>query len=371
MNDAIPFLSFDGQSSGLRKKISSVLREVYDSNNFILGTNVEEFERRYATFSGTRYCATTGNGLDALSLSLKAIGVGVGDEVIVPANTCIPTWMAVTAARATVVPVEPDIKTYNLDATKISQAITSKTRAIIPVHLYGQACEMTSIEKIAKKHRLSIIEDNAQAHGAQHNGRSTGSFGVINATSFYPTKNLGAIGDGGAVTTNDRSLYEKVIRLRNYGSGKKNVHEFIGVNSRLDEIQAAVLSLKLADLDKANTHRQRIAELYLNGLQNVGDIELPYTAIGSTHVYHLFVVRTSRRDQLIRHLQRRGIGTMIHYPTPPHLQEAYHKLGLKKGSLPITELIADTVVSLPLWPGMSKPMVERVISSVRTFYGHK
>lgn len=368
MSDPIPFLSFRAQTPAFRKKVLRAMADVYEGDNFILGKKTEEFEKQYASFTGVSFCAGVGSGLDAISISLKAIGIGPNDEVIVPANTCIPTWMAVSAVGARIVPVEPDIDTYNIDPKKIRAAITKATRAIIPVHLYGQACDMTSIGKIASEHNLAIIEDNAQGHGAEHRGKRTGSFGIINATSFYPTKNLGAIGDGGAITTNDKSLYERVRMLRNYGSREKNLNDEPAGNSRLDELQAAVLTLKLAMLSKWNEQRQLLASIYLKGLKGIGDLMLPATSAGSTHVYHLFVIRTSKRDALRDHLEKLGIHTIIHYPVPPHLQKAYVNSGYRKGSFPVTESISNTVLSLPLWPGMKKAEVNRVISAIRSFY---
>jgi dTDP-4-amino-4,6-dideoxygalactose transaminase len=343
------------------------MKEVYSSDKLILGKAVSDFEKSYAKFSGVPYCVGTGNGLDALYLSLKALGIGRGDEVIVPANTCIPTWMAVSNTGANVVPVEPDILSYNIDPSRITASITSATKAIIPVHLYGQACAMTSIMSIAKKHGLYVVEDNAQGHGAMHKGKMTGSFGDVNATSFYPTKNLGAIGDAGAVTTKSKKYYNQVGALRNYGSIVKNRYDVVGINSRLDELQAAVLSVKLNELTKWNEQRKALAALYVNGLKGCGDIVLPVTAKDCTHVYHLFVIRTKRRDQLRAWLAKQGIQSMIHYPVPPHLQPAY-AMDFGKGSFPITEEISDTALSLPLWPGMSRVDVGAVILAIRSFF---
>jgi dTDP-4-amino-4,6-dideoxygalactose transaminase len=368
MSDIIPSVSFRKQPMALLRNIERAFKRVNDSHNFILGEELSNFERAYSKFSGIRYCAGVGNGFDAILLSLKALGIGRGDEVIVPANTCIPTWMAVTAAGATIVPVEPNLQSYNIDVIKIEEAITSKTRAIIPVHLYGQACEMSAIMNTGKRHHINIIEDNAQAHGAEHKGKKTGSFGLINATSFYPTKNLGALGDGGAVTTNNRSLYRTIVELRNYGSIEKNLNEFPGLNSRLDEVQAAVLSEKLKYLDQLNLQRQKLAGYYHEALKNVGDLILPVTVPGSTHVYHLFVIRSDRRDQLSQYLKGKGIGTMIHYRVPPHRQKAYKNYGFKKGKFSITETISNTVLSLPLWPGMKTEQIQRIVGSIASFY---
>lgn len=368
MSEIIPFFSFKGQSAAFHKDMLNAIAQVDRKGQFILGKAVSGFEQRYAKFTRVSFCASTGSGLDAIHLSLRALGIGAGDEVIVPANTCIPTWMAVSAVGAQVVPVEPSIDTYNVDPAKIEAAITPKTKAIVPVHLYGQACDMAAIGKIARKHNLFVVEDNAQAHGAEHGGKKTGSFGDINATSFYPTKNLGAIGDGGAITTNDRKLYDRVINLRNYGSTVKNFNDEIGINSRLDEIQAAVLQVKLNKLKAWNEQRRKIAAIYLKQLGATGDIVTPVTAKHSTHVYHLFVIRTSRRDKLQEYLKKKKIETIVHYPMPPHLQKAYLGLGYTRGSFPITEEIARTVLSLPLWPGMKNSEVDRVTSTIRAFY---
>lgn len=368
MNEIIPFFSFKAQPAALHKDVLRAIAQVERNGRFILGKEVVDFERRYAKFTGVSYCAGTGNGFDAIHLSLKALRIGAGDEVIVPANTCIPTWMAVTAAGATVVPVDPLIDTYNIDPKNIEAAITPRTKAVVPVHLYGQACDMTAIGRIAADHKLSIVEDNAQGHGAEHRAKKTGSFGEINATSFYPTKNLGALGDAGAITTNDRELYDRVVRLRNYGSVVKNLNGETGINSRLDEIQAAVLQVKLRMLKSWNLQRRNIAMMYLKELKDVGDIIVPATAVACTHVYHLFVIRTSRRDELRNYLKRKKVETMVHYRVPPHLQKAYAGLGYSKGSFPVSETIADTALSLPVWPGMKNREVDRVVSTIRAFY---
>jgi len=294
--------------------------------------------------------------------------VGAGDEVIVPSNTYIATALAVSYTGAKPIFVEPGIDTYNIDPAKIEAAITPKTKAIMPVHLYGQACEMDRIIEIAKKHHLYVIEDNAQAHGAAFKGRLTGSFGQVNGTSFYPGKNLGALGDAGAVTTNDQAIAEKISRLRNYGSGKKYYNEEIGFNCRLDEVQAGFLSVKLKYLSQWTEQRKAIAGWYNKGLKGIGDLKLPHTAEGATHVYHIYLIRTKQREDLQKYLAENGIGTMIHYPVPPHLQKAYQHLGYKKGDFPVAEKIADTCLSLPLWPGMTEQQVEDVSEIIRRFF---
>lgn len=349
-------------------EIREAFERVWQSRWYVLGKEVEAFEQAYATFNQTRHCIGVANGLDALHLALIALGIGPGDEVLVPSNTYIATWLAVSFVGATPVPVEPDATTYNLDPTRLEAAITSRTKAVMPVHLYGQACDMAPILAVAQRHHLGVIEDNAQSQSATSGGQLTGSFGHLNGTSFYPGKNLGALGDAGAVTTNDDELAQTLRSLRNYGSQKKYYNERIGYNSRLDELQAAFLAAKLRHLPAWTTQRQAIAQQYLTELAGVGDLILPATAPGSTHVYHLFVVRTSHRDALQQHLQAQGIGTMIHYPVPPHRQEAYADLGYAAGTFPIAEELAATSLSLPLYPGMTSDQVSRVAEVVRTFY---
>lgn len=333
-----------------------------------MGENVKEFEKQYASFNKVNYCVGVSNGLDALHLSLKTLEIGEGDEVIVPSNTYIASLLAVSYVGATPVLVEPDKQTYNIDPQKIEIAITSKTKAIMPVHLYGQACQMEAIMEIAKKHNLKVIEDNAQSQGALFNGKPTGSWGDINGTSFYPGKNLGALGDAGGVTTNDEALMIKASMLRNYGSNKKYHNEVVGFNMRLDECQAAFLNVKLKYLAEWTQQRQTIAQWYFEALEGIEEIILPKTALGATHVYHLFVIRALNRDQLQTHLNENGIGTLIHYPIPPHLQKAYQHLGFKKGDFPIAEEIANTCLSLPIWPGMTKEIVDNIAGVIRKFY---
>lgn len=368
MPEHIPFYSLEQQHAPIRSEIHGAIEKVIDSNQLVLGNSLSGFERGYAAFVGVPYCAGVANGVDAIALSLRALGVGSGDEVIVPSNTCIATWMAVSAVDATIIPVEPNLATFNIDANVIQLAITSRTRAIVPVHLYGQCCDMQSIIKVAEQHSLLVVEDCAQAHGSSYNGKTAGSFGNCNATSFYPTKNLGALGDAGAVTTDDHQVFERVVALRNYGSVAKSIHTVIGSNSRMDELQAAILEVKLKYVEQWNQSRAAIAHIYLERLSGLGDLVLPFTSPGSSHVYHQFVVRTSRRDDLAGFLANRGIGTMIHYPIPPHLQQAYASLRYTKGSFPIAEEIAGTCLSLPVWPGMTDEQVELVGDSVRSFW---
>lgn len=364
----IPYLSFESQNSLIKEELLSSFENFFDSKWYVLGEQVKAFEKKYAEFNHVNHCIGVSNGLDALHLSLKALDIGKGEEVIVPSNTYIATALAVSYTGAIPVFVEPDIKTYNLDPIKIESAITKNTKAIMPVHLYGQACEMEAIMKIASKHNLFVIEDNAQSQGATFNGKMTGSFGNANGTSFYPGKNLGALGDAGAVTTDNADLAERIFRLRNYGSSKKYFNEEIGFNMRLDECQAGFLSVKLKYLDEWTKQRQEIAVWYNEELKGIGDLILPEVAEGASHVYHIYMVTTKKRDALQKFLHEKGIGTLIHYPIPPHLQKAYQHLGFKKGDFPIAEEIAETCLSLPLWPGMTRQEVEFVADNIKSFF---
>lgn len=364
----IPFLNFQPMHASIRDEMNQSFLNVYDSYWYILGEKVKAFENEYAIFNGVDHCVGVSNGLDALILALKALEIKPGDEVIVPSNTYIATVLAVTHVGATPVLVEPDELTYNINPKLIEDKITNKTKAIIPVHLYGQPCEMDAIKLIATKYNLKIVEDNAQAHRACFKGIMTGAWGDVNATSFYPGKNLGAIGDGGAVTTNDDLLANKIKVLRNYGSEKKYYNEVEGYNMRLDELQAALLSVKLKYIQNWTAQRQEIASWYNEALKELSEIKLPYCHPDATHVYHLYVIQIEQRDTLQQYLQGKGIGTLIHYPVPPHLQKAYHHLGYQKGDFPIAEKMADTVLSLPLWPGMKQNEVEYVADAIRSFY---
>lgn len=363
----IPFLSFELTNRKIKREVLTEFERFFNDGRYILGSRLVKFEREYADFSGVENVIGVSNGLDALHLALRSLNIGPGDEVIVPSNTFIATVLAVSYVGAKPVFVEPDSQTYNIDPANIQRAITKKTKAIMPVHLYGQACDMDAIESVARANGICIIEDNAQAHGASYNGRLTGSIGDINATSFYPGKNLGALGDAGALTTNNAELAKTVLALRNYGSTKKYNNEYIGYNMRLDEIQAAFLSIKLKYLTEWTRQRQTIAGWYTDALQGIGDITLPSTLTGSTHVFHLYVIRTKFRDALQQYLASKEIGTLIHYPIPPHLQKAYADLGYKKGDFPIAEEMAETCLSLPLWPGMSPNDIEFVCDSIRRF----
>lgn len=353
--------------SAIKAEMLNAFEAVYDSNWYVMGEQLQSFETEYALFSQTKHAVGVSNGLDALTLSLKALEVGPGDEVIVPSNTYIATALAVSHVGATPVFVEPNIVTYNIDSSKIEEAVSSKTKAIMPVHLYGQACEMDKILSVAQKHGLKIVEDNAQAHGAAFNGKITGSWGDVNGVSFYPGKNLGAIGEAGAVTSNSKELADKILKLRNYGSEKKYYNEEKGFNMRLDELQAALLRVKLKYLLNWTEQRQQLASWYFDELKDVEGIVLPKTDHLATHVYHLFVIRTNRRETLQEYLTGKGIGTLIHYPVPPHLQRAYQELGYKKGDFPIAEEIANTALSLPLWPGMTEEEVKYVAGCILKF----
>jgi len=365
----VPFLSFEAQNRIIRTAILDAMARVFDSQWYVLGTSVARFEEEYAAFSSTQACIGVANGLDALHLALRVLDIKAGDEVIVPSNTYIATWLAVSYVGATPVPVEPRIDTGNIDPTRIEAAITSRTRAVMPVHLYGQACEMTAIMSIARQYNLHVVEDNAQAQGATYAGKITGSFGDANATSFYPGKNLGALGDAGAVTTDKAELAQRLLALRNYGSQQKYYNEVIGYNSRLDELQAAILSVKLPFLVDWTRQRQELAAAYHLRLADVPDLHLPVVADAATHVYHLYVVRTAARDALQQFLLARGIETLIHYPIPPHLQQAYRPLNMKPGSFPVAEELAATCLSLPLWPGMQVSQVEYICARIRNFFG--
>lgn len=364
----IPFFSFDATTESIRAEIKQAFDDFLESQWYILGNKLSEFESAYASFNNTTHCIGVANGLDALHIALKALNIGPGDEVIVPTNTFIATWLAVSYAGATIIPVEPDEATYNIDPNKIEAAITGKTKAIIPVHLYGQPCEMDKIMAIAAKHNLAVVEDNAQAHAAIYKGQLTGSFGDINATSFYPTKNFGALGDAGALTTNNTELDKKARLLRNYGSSEKYHHEIVGLNSRLDEVQAAFLTVKLKYLAQWTAERQQIAKTYNDQLAGINNLIIPVTAEGASHVYHLYVIRTTRRNELQSFLKTKGVATAIHYPIPAHLQKAYDPLGYKQGDFPIAEELAATSLSLPMNPGMAIDDVQYICSTVRSFY---
>lgn len=362
----VPFVSFLPMERELDSELRSAFDRVFARSWYIEGVEDEAFEKAFAEYCCTKYCIGVGNGLDALMLILKALGIGEGDEVIVPSNTYIATALAVTYVSATPVFVEPDIRTYNIDSFKIEEKITEKTKAIMPVHLYGQACDMDSIIEIAQKYNLFVVEDCAQAHGATYKGKKIGSFGDAAGFSFYPGKNLGALGDAGAVVLNDKELADKVRALGNYGSYYKYHHIYQGNNSRLDELQAAFLSAKLPHLDRMNTERRRIASRYLNEIRN-SKIVLPYVMDGVEPVWHIFAVRCQERDAFAEYLKEAEIGTNKHYPIPIHLQRAYKDLNIIKGALPIAEEISATQLSLPMYYGMSDNEITYVIEKINNF----
>lgn len=362
----IPFVTFKPMEAELDKGIREAFDRVYTRSWYIDGGEDEAFETAFAQYCDSKYCIGVGNGLDALFLSLKALGIKEVDEVIVPSNTYIATALAVTYVGATPVFVEPDIRTFNIDPARIEDAITEKTKAIMPVHLYGQPCDMDPIMEIAKKHNLYVIEDCAQAHGATYKGKVVGSFGDASGFSFYPGKNLGALGDAGATVTNNDELAKKVRALGNYGSDYKYHHVYKGNNSRLDELQAAFLFAKLPHLNKMNEERRRIAQKYIAGMNNP-EIILPYVPEYANPVWHIFAIRCKRRDELEKFLNDGGIGTNKHYPIPMHLQECYKDLGFKEGDFPIAEEISATELSIPMYYGMTDEEVQYVIDKVNEF----
>ena len=362
----VPFVSFLPLEKRLDKELRAAFDRVFRSSWYIEGREDAAFEKAFAAFCGTKYAVGVGNGLDALMLSLKALGVGAGDEVIVPSNTYIATALAVTYVGAKPVFAEPDIRTYNIDPDRIEEVITERTKVIIPVHLYGQVAEMDRILAIAKKHGLFVIEDSAQAHGATYKGIRAGAFGDLSGFSFYPGKNLGALGDAGAVTGNDPALIEKVRALGNYGSDYKYHHIYKGFNSRLDELQAAFLSAKLPILDEVNEDRRKTAAKYLSGIKNPA-LVLPYVPEDMVPVWHIFAVRTEKRAELENWLKAAGIGTNKHYPIPMHLQECYRDRGIREGELPIAEEISRTELSLPMYYGMTDEEIDHVIDRINAF----
>ena len=360
----IKFLDLAASVKEVRPDIDASMRRVLDSGWYLLGDELKTFEAAFAKYVDAQACVGVGNGLEALCLILKAMDIGPGDEVIVPSNTYIASWLAVSYVGATPVPVEPDERTYNIDPARIAAAITPRTKAIMAVHLYGQSADMEPIVALAAEHGLRVVEDAAQAHGATYKGRQVGSLGDAAGWSFYPGKNLGALGDAGAVTTNDLAIDERVRLLRNYGSRIKYVNEVKGQNSRLDELQAAVLKVKLRKLDEWNMRRRRIAQLYLEELSDK-TLVLPQVPDWTTPAWHLFVVQSEGRDGLAERLKERGIETLIHYPIPPHLQTAYQELGYGPGSFPISEGLHERVLSLPMGPHLSLEDAAWVTSVVK------
>jgi dTDP-4-amino-4,6-dideoxygalactose transaminase len=361
----IPFLDLNAVYNELKPELDDAYQRVMSSGWFIRGQEVTTFENEFASYCEVDHCVSVGNGLDALQLILRAYGIGQGSEVIVPSNTFIATWLAVTYAGAVPVPVEPCPRTYNLDPTLLEAAITPRTRAIIPVHLYGQPADMDEIIAVARKYSLKVIEDAAQAHGALYKGRKAGSLGDAAAFSFYPGKNLGAMGDGGAIVTSDGDLARRIRLLSNYGSKVKYYHDEKGFNSRLDELQAAFLRVKLSRLDEWNERRRLLAGNYLRELAGIPGLILPEVPPWASPCWHLFVVRHAQRKQLQSSLDESGVNTLIHYPVPPHLCDAYVDMGFKAGALPISENLANEVLSLPIGPHLSQQAVAECAYALR------
>ncbi len=365
----VPFLWLLSAYKEIEAELDESYRRVMHSGSYLLGHELKAFELEYAAYCQAKYCVGVGNGLDALHLIMRALDIGPGHEVIVPSNTYIATWLAVSYAGATPVPVEPDPCTFNIDPDRIEAALTSRTRAIMPVHLYGQPADMDPLMSAAEKHGLKVIEDSAQAQGARYKGRRTGSLGHAAGHSFYPGKNLGGFGDGGAVTTNDAELADRVRALGNYGSCKKYYNDYKGFNSRLDELQAAFLRVKLSKLDEWNQRRKVLAGFYLNSLLDIPNLTLPFVPDWAEPVWHLFVVRHPRRDLLGQRLAEAGICTLIHYPVPPHLSGAYADGDGATGGLPIAEDLAATVLSLPMGPHLTLEGAEQVAETLREIIG--
>lgn len=365
----VPFLDVGAAYRECRADVDAAIGRVLASGWYIGGPEVEQFERQWAEYCGVKHAVGVANGLDALSLALRAWGVSAGDEVIVPSNTYIATWLAITMAGATPLPVEPRRDTCNLDPSRIEAAITGRTKVIIPVHLYGQTAEMTAIMAIAERRKILVLEDAAQAHGAKFDGRRAGGLGHAAAWSFYPGKNLGAYGDGGAVTTNDAGFADRVRVLRNYGSRKKYYNEVPGVNSRLDPIHAAGLGAKLAKLDEWNARRRVLAARYDAALADVPGVLRPVVAEGAESAWHLYVIQCERRDAMQEHLTHAGVETLIHYPVPPHLSDAYRKTPAAQVAAPIANMLAESVLSLPMGPHLSVSDQDIVIDALRSFRG--
>lgn len=363
----VPFFDLGPSHAAIAGELESVWRSVLDGRRFILGERVAAFEADFAAYCMAVHGIGVANGLDALTLILQGLGIGAGDEVIVPAQTFIATWLAVTRSGATPVPVDCLPGTGNIDPALVAAAITSRTRALIAVHLYGVPAEMAALQTLATKHGFHLIEDAAQAHGATYRGRKTGSLGIAAGFSFYPTKTLGALGDGGAVATSDNALAQRIRLLRNYGSEKKYEHRVIGGNSRLDELQAAILSVKLSRLETWIADRRRIAARYMHALSDLPGLQLPAVSDGAEPAWHLFPVRHDARDALAQALDAAGVQTMVHYPVPPHLQPAYAGLGYRTGRFPVAESIARTTLSLPIWPGLTDAQIDHICAAIRQF----
>lgn len=360
---SVPFLDLSAAYLELKAEIEAAVLASLRTGWYIGGQEVETFEHEFAAFTDSRYCVGVANGLDALHLALRAMDIGPGDEVIVPSNTYIATWLAVSQCGATPVPVEPLETTYNIDPSRIEEVITPRTKVLIPVHLYGQPSDLDPILSLAHEHGLRVLEDAAQAHGARYKGKRIGGHGNAVAWSFYPGKNLGALGDAGAVTTNDPAIADRIRLLRNYGSRVKYVHEVQGYNSRLDPVQAAVLRVKLKVLDAWNARRDKVAVRYTAALAK-SNLILPTVPAWAEPVWHLYVVQSSQRDTLQKALGDAGIGTLIHYPIPPHLQQAYTQMGFPKGRFPIAERLAAQMLSLPIAPQLNNANIEAVITAL-------
>ncbi|HEX2999446.1 MAG TPA: DegT/DnrJ/EryC1/StrS family aminotransferase [Armatimonadota bacterium] len=363
----VPFLDLKDATNELSSELEAAALRVVRSGWYVLGKEVESFEAEFAAYCGARGCIGTGNGLEALHLILRALDIGPGDEVIVPSNTYIATWLAVSYAGALPVPVEPDPLTRNLDPDRVEAAITPRTRAILAVHLYGLPAVIAPLAEIAKRHNLYLLDDAAQGHGARYQGRRVGALAHASGFSFYPTKNLGALGDGGAVVSDDPELLDRVKVLRNYGSRRKYQNEVKGVNSRLDEMQAALLRAKLPKLDEWNQRRARLAEYYLQALAGIPGLRLPVTPANCEPAWHDFVIQYAQRDALQEYLKQQGIGTLIYYPVPPHLSEAYADLGFGEGSFPIAEELARTNLAIPIGPQLSLDAAQYVVQTIRDF----
>lgn len=364
----IPFVDLKIQYKSIQGAIKEEIGKVLEQANFILGEPVAQFESQFAEFCGSKYCIGIASGTDALHLALRALNIGNGDEVITAANTFVATVLAISYVGAKPVLVDVDPQTYNMDLNKIEGKITPNTKAIIPVHLYGRPVNMERLMVIANKYNLKIVEDACQAHGATFNGKKAGSFGIMGCFSFYPGKNLGAYGDGGAIVTSDKELYEKLKMMRNYGSPKKYYHDFIGYNSRLDTMQAAILSVKLKYLKDWNNKRFTNAGIYNKKLNGVGDLVLPETNGIGSHVFHLYVVRTKKRDELLKHLNDNGVQASIHYPIPIYALGAYSLLGLKKDDFPVTEQFSKEILSLPMFPELTENQINIIADLIKKFY---
>lgn len=354
----------------VKKKAEKAMRRVLDAGRYILGEELASFEREFAHFCGSSYAIAVASGTDALELSLRALSIGKGHEVIVPVNTAIPTVMALCASGSEPKFVDVEVETFNIDVLKLEKAITKRTKAIIPVHLYGNPCDMDIILRIAKKNELFVIEDACQAHGALYKGKKAGTFGTAGAFSFYPTKNLGCFGDGGAITTNNKKMADRIRLMRNYGQRTRYICDEKGTNSRLDEVQAAILRIKLKYLAKHNERRREIARLYGRYLDGIEEVKTPSCESQRQHVFHLYVIRCKHRDRLKKYLSKKAVETEIHYPIPLHLQKAFKYLGHRKGDFPLAEKLSNEILSLPMFPALEKREIKTICNSIKDFYAH-